>query len=109
MAEELDGEKAERMAAERNRKRAEQCPLFADQLEQATAADIKRAWEEHRRRFQETLDRLRAVGEAFREKVRALVDDVTFQALESRRLNLPPSAEYHAAFWRQRYEELQRG
>jgi len=101
----MDRPKAERMAAERTRKYREKLPLFADQIPPTTAEEIERAFDKHRADFAACERRLQERGDEFRAKVKELVTDIEFAALDSRRLNLPRGAEYHADFWRHRYEE----
>src|SRR5437868_14903477 len=101
---ELSPEKAEKMAAERNRKNALKYPLYADQMT-VTAEQIKRAVEAHRERFERVSRELQERGDAFREKVRMLVTEAELEELDARRKNLPSGPEYHADFWRREYEK----
>lgn len=101
----LDLAKAERMARERDRKYAEKMPLFADQLPPTTAEQIKAAFDKHRAEFEACERRLQERGDDFRAMVKEIADEIEFAALDSRRLNLPRGPEYHADFWRARYEE----
>ena len=101
---ELSLEKAEKMAAERNRKNAVKYPLYADQM-MVTAEQVKRAVDAHRERFERVSRELQERGEAFRERVRALVTEAELEELDARRKKLPSGPEYHADFWRQEYEK----
>src|ERR1700722_5477416 len=101
---ELSLEKAEKMAAERNRKNALKYPLYANQMT-VTAEQIKKAVETHRERFERVSRELQERGEAFRERVRMLVTAEELEALDARRKKLPTGPEYHADFWRREYEK----
>ena len=101
---ELSLEKAEKMAAERNRKNTLKYPLYADQMT-VTAEQVKWAVEAHRERFERVSRELQERGEAFRERVRTLVTEAEMKGLDARRERLPSGPEYHADFWRREYEQ----
>ena len=99
-------EAARRIAARRNQRARDEMPLFAEQLGEITAEQVAEAHERHKQRFQQKLDELQAHGDSWRAKVAERVSAADLACLDSRRLNLPRSAEYHADFWRSRFLEL---
>jgi len=102
----MKSESARRIAARRNRRARDAMPLFADQLGQISADEILEAYAAHERRFQQKLAELQAQGDSCRAKIAERVSAAELACLDSRRLNLPQSAEHHADFWRSRFLEL---
>lgn len=101
----MKSESATRIAARRNQRARDAMPLFADQLGRVTAEEILEAHAARQRRFQQKLTELQALGDSWRAKVAERVNAAELACLDSRRLNLPRSAEYHADFWRSRFVE----
>jgi hypothetical protein len=104
----MDDERAARIAAKRNQRQRDKLPLFAKHLEEVTAAQVKAAADRHRESFLACCRRQQAEGDAFREKVRAVVSTEAFGELERRRGRLPGTSEYHADFWKGQWEALKR-
>ena len=102
----MDPAKAARVAANRNERLKRKYPLFADQLPQQTAEQVRREFEGYARRMQEARARLRARAEEFKARGRALVTAEELAALEERRTVLPPSEEYEADFWHRQLKRL---
>lgn len=96
----IDADRAARIAEKRTRRLREQVPLFADQVEEVTADQVKAAADRHAEAFEHCCRGLQARGDAFREQVRQVVSPEEFAILEARKSVLPTSPEYHADFWR---------
>jgi hypothetical protein len=97
----VSGEKADRMAQERNRKQAEKYPLLAQVglLEQTTGEQIRDASEAHAESWQILLEELEARAVEFRAQVAALVGEDELAALEQRLSVLPDCPACRADFW----------
>src|SRR5437016_10237740 len=103
----IDAERAERIAEKRNQKLREKMPLFADQMEDITGAQVKAAADRHAEAFARCEQDLQARGDAFREQVRLVVSAETIAELDQQRAKLPKTAEYHADFWRQQWQRVE--
>jgi hypothetical protein len=106
---EISLEKAQRIADRRNQRRRDKLPLFADDVDQVTAAQVQEEFRRHQERFAECLRRLQATADAFRCQVAALVTAAEMGQLDERRLILPTGVEYAADFWREQLERLKGG
>lgn len=96
----IAADRAARIAEKRTRRLREQVPLYADQMEEVTAEQVKAAADRHADAFERCCRELQQRGDAFREQVRGVLSADEFATLEARRAVLPKSPEYHADFWR---------
>src|SRR3712207_4380961 len=102
----MDRERAERLAARRNARLRERCPLFAAQLPPYTAEGVMREFEGYARKMAEATARMRVRAAEYKAQVQALVSPEEFAALEERRKVLPPTPEYEADFWHRQLRAL---
>jgi hypothetical protein len=105
----MDHDKAARVAAKRNERLKAKYPLFADQLPEQSAEQVRREFDGYARRMEEARARLRARAQEYKAQVKALVTAEELAALEERRQVLPPSEEYEADFWRRHLKRLTDG
>ena len=102
----IDEERAARIATKLNQRMREKIPLFADQMEEITAEQVKTAADRHAEAFARCEQDLQARGDAFRQRVMLAVSKETLAELDGQRAALPKTPEYHADFWRQQWQRL---
>ncbi len=103
----IDEERAARIAVKRTQRIREKAPLFADQIEEITAEQVKAAADRHAEAFALCVQDLQARGDAFREQVRLVVSKEAIAELDAQRAGLPGTPEYHADFWRLQWQRLE--
>lgn len=102
----IDEERAARIAKKRTQRMREKIPLFADQMEEITAEQVKAAADRHAEAFAHCEHDLQVRGDAFREQVRLAVSNEIIAELDGQRAALPRTPEYHADFWRRQWQRF---